>query len=99
MSRFFQAKLSRVWNPPFCFYSDKKVFHRKEIIGMDTKVWSDSNCIGHEDRSFRWALLSNSYVQGNSIRSQFYFLTRTTRKNAKISFYFSHVRDILRVSR
>ncbi|MCL2347522.1 MAG: hypothetical protein FWC50_04595, partial [Planctomycetaceae bacterium] len=33
--------------------------------GMDTKVESDSNRIGHEHRSFRWSLLSNSYVRDN----------------------------------
>jgi len=37
-------------------------------IGMDTKVESDSNRIGHEYRSFRWSLLSNSYVRDNIAR-------------------------------
>jgi len=37
---------------------------------MDTKVESDSNHIGHEHRSFRWSLLSNSYVRGNSWKAK-----------------------------
>jgi len=32
---------------------------------VDTKVESDFNHIGHEHRSFRWSLPSNSYVRGN----------------------------------
>ncbi|MCL2349649.1 MAG: lipoate--protein ligase, partial [Planctomycetaceae bacterium] len=38
---------------------------------MDTKVESDSNHIGHEHRSFRWSLLSNSYVRGNRTMNTF----------------------------
>jgi len=36
---------------------------------MDTKVWGDSNRIGHESRNFLTfgrSLLSNSYVKGNN---------------------------------
>jgi len=32
---------------------------------MDTKVEPPSEFFGHEYRSFRWSLLSYSYIQGN----------------------------------
>ena len=44
------------------------ILNRFRYIGMDTKVESDSNRIGHEHRSFRRSLLSNSYVQGSTFR-------------------------------
>jgi len=49
-------------------------------IGMDTKVWSNPNRIGREYRSFRWSLLPNSFVQGNSNNTSSF--SHYSRKNS-----------------